>query len=104
MPTRKDFVIGHEPMGIVEEVGPDVTKVKKGDRVVIPFTYLAGIVFIVKTSWRVNVTIQMITQRWILEDILAIQNVTAIIQEDKQNFYEYPMETSCLLLFPNPVN
>ena len=26
-------VLGHEPMGIVEEVGPDVTAVKAGDRV-----------------------------------------------------------------------
>ncbi|MGG3925409.1 alcohol dehydrogenase catalytic domain-containing protein, partial [Metabacillus fastidiosus] len=34
--------IGHEPMGIVEEIGPDVTKVKKGDRVVIPFTVACG--------------------------------------------------------------
>ena len=29
LPARKDYVIGHEPMGIVEEVGPEVTKVKK---------------------------------------------------------------------------
>lgn len=42
MPTRKDFVIGHEPMGIVEEVGPEVTRVKKGDRVVIPFNVSCG--------------------------------------------------------------
>lgn len=40
--TPKDFVIGHEPMGIVEEVGPDVTKVKKGDRVIIPFNIACG--------------------------------------------------------------
>lgn len=37
-----DYVIGHEPMGVVEEVGPDVTKVKKGDRVIIPFTVACG--------------------------------------------------------------
>ncbi|MVP01106.1 zinc-dependent alcohol dehydrogenase [Paenibacillus lutrae] len=37
-----DYVIGHEPMGIVEEVGPDVTRVKKGDRVVIPFNVSCG--------------------------------------------------------------
>ncbi|WP_217608836.1 alcohol dehydrogenase catalytic domain-containing protein, partial [Bacillus sp. GbtcB15] len=37
LPAEKDYVVGHEPMGIVEEVGPEVTKVKKGDRVVIPF-------------------------------------------------------------------
>ncbi|MBX3287040.1 MAG: glutathione-dependent formaldehyde dehydrogenase [Actinobacteria bacterium] len=30
-------VLGHEPMGVVEEVGPAVTAVKPGDRVVIPF-------------------------------------------------------------------
>ncbi|MBA2874275.1 zinc-dependent alcohol dehydrogenase [Thermaerobacillus caldiproteolyticus] len=37
-----DFIIGHEPMGIVEEVGPNVTKVKKCDRVIIPFTIACG--------------------------------------------------------------
>ncbi|WP_121613891.1 zinc-dependent alcohol dehydrogenase [Mesobacillus foraminis] len=42
MPTRPGYVIGHEPMGIVEEVGPEVTKVKKGDRVVLPFNISCG--------------------------------------------------------------
>lgn len=35
-------VVGHEPMGIVEEVGADVTKVAVGDRVVIPFNVSCG--------------------------------------------------------------
>lgn len=26
----EDYIIGHEPLEIVEETGPDVTKVKKG--------------------------------------------------------------------------
>ena len=34
---EKGYVVGHEPMGIVEEVGSAVTKLKKGQRVVIPF-------------------------------------------------------------------
>jgi S-(hydroxymethyl)glutathione dehydrogenase/alcohol dehydrogenase len=42
LPARKDYIIGHEPMGIVEEVGPEVTKVKKGDRVVLPFNISCG--------------------------------------------------------------
>lgn len=50
MPARKDFVIGHEPMGIVEEVGPSVTKVKKGDRVVIPFNISCGECFYCKND------------------------------------------------------
>ena len=35
-------VLGHEPMGIIEEVGPDVTAVAVGDRVVIPFNVACG--------------------------------------------------------------
>jgi threonine dehydrogenase-like Zn-dependent dehydrogenase len=35
-------ILGHEPMGIVEEVGPGVTEVKPGDRVVIPFNVSCG--------------------------------------------------------------
>jgi len=35
-------VIGHEFCGVVEEVGPQVTKFKKGDRVVCPFNFSCG--------------------------------------------------------------
>jgi threonine dehydrogenase-like Zn-dependent dehydrogenase len=35
-------IIGHEPMGIVEEVGADVKQIKPGDRVVIPFNIVCG--------------------------------------------------------------
>ncbi|MGQ9426774.1 zinc-dependent alcohol dehydrogenase [Gilvimarinus sp. F26214L] len=35
-------VLGHEPMGIVEEVGAGVTNLKAGDRVVIPFNIACG--------------------------------------------------------------
>jgi threonine dehydrogenase-like Zn-dependent dehydrogenase len=35
-------VMGHEPMGIVREVGREVTAVKAGDRVVIPFNISCG--------------------------------------------------------------
>jgi threonine dehydrogenase-like Zn-dependent dehydrogenase len=35
-------ILGHEPMGIVQEVGPQVTHIKAGDRVVIPFNISCG--------------------------------------------------------------
>jgi threonine dehydrogenase-like Zn-dependent dehydrogenase len=39
---EKGDVLGHEPMGIVVEVGSAVTKLKKGDRVVVPFVIACG--------------------------------------------------------------
>ncbi len=43
MPTMKaGDILGHEPMGEVVEVGKDVRKLKKGDRVVVPFTISCG--------------------------------------------------------------
>jgi threonine dehydrogenase-like Zn-dependent dehydrogenase len=35
-------ILGHEPMGIVEEVGPEVKQIAPGDRVVIPFNIVCG--------------------------------------------------------------
>jgi threonine dehydrogenase-like Zn-dependent dehydrogenase len=35
-------ILGHEPMGIVEEIGPEVTEVAVGDRVVVPFNISCG--------------------------------------------------------------
>lgn len=40
--TEAGDIFGHEFMGIVEEVGADVTAVKKGDRVIIPFVIACG--------------------------------------------------------------
>jgi threonine dehydrogenase-like Zn-dependent dehydrogenase len=43
MPTmEKGDILGHEPMGEVVEVGRDVTNLKPGDRVVVPFTISCG--------------------------------------------------------------
>jgi len=41
-------VLGHEFMGIVEEVGKEVTNLKRGDRVVVPFTIACGQCFFCK--------------------------------------------------------
>jgi threonine dehydrogenase-like Zn-dependent dehydrogenase len=42
---REGMVLGHEPMGVVEEVGSAVTELKPGDRVVMPFQISCGTCF-----------------------------------------------------------
>jgi len=39
---RKGDILGHEPMGIVQEVGAEVTQLRPGDRVVVPFNISCG--------------------------------------------------------------
>lgn len=44
-PQPRPMVLGHEFMGIVEETGRGVTKLKVGDRVVVPFPIACGTCF-----------------------------------------------------------
>jgi threonine dehydrogenase-like Zn-dependent dehydrogenase len=39
---KEGDILGHEFMGVVEDAGSAVTKVKRGDRVVVPFTIACG--------------------------------------------------------------
>jgi threonine dehydrogenase-like Zn-dependent dehydrogenase len=48
---NKGDVLGHETMGVVEEVGAGVTRVKVGDRVVIPFVIACGECFMCRRGF-----------------------------------------------------
>ncbi len=49
--TPHGFILGHETMGIVEEIGKEVKKVKKGDRVIVPFPVSCGHCFFCEHGW-----------------------------------------------------
>jgi S-(hydroxymethyl)glutathione dehydrogenase / alcohol dehydrogenase len=42
LPQPKPMIMGHEFMGVVEEIGSEVRNLKKGDRVVVPFPVACG--------------------------------------------------------------
>jgi S-(hydroxymethyl)glutathione dehydrogenase / alcohol dehydrogenase len=44
-PQTKPLVMGHEFMGIVEDVGPGIRNLRRGDRVVVPFPIACGSCF-----------------------------------------------------------
>ena len=44
-PQKRDMVLGHEFMGIVEEAGSDVKELRIGERVVVPFPIACGACF-----------------------------------------------------------
>lgn len=44
-PLDKGTVVGHEIMGVIEQVGEAVQSIKKGDRVVLPFNISCGTCF-----------------------------------------------------------
>ena len=54
IPQARDMVLGHEFMGVVEEVGREVTKLKVGDRVVVPFPIACGKCFFCSHATPVN--------------------------------------------------
>jgi threonine dehydrogenase-like Zn-dependent dehydrogenase len=42
LPQKRPMTLGHEFMGVVEEVGSGVTKLQRGDRLVVPFPVACG--------------------------------------------------------------
>lgn len=42
IPQLSNMVMGHEMMGVVEEAGSEITHLKKGDRIIVPFPIACG--------------------------------------------------------------
>lgn len=97
LPAAKDYVIGHEPMGIVEEVGPEVTRVKKGDRVVLPFNIACGECFYCNHDMESQCDNSNGNPDIHTGVILGSPNATEITPEGRQNYCVFPTGTSLRL-------
>lgn len=82
------FVIGHEPMGIVEEVGKDVKTLKKGIEWLYLLTSVVVTAFIVITIWSLNATTlthPLPIGKWTMVDFSVLVPCTGTTGEDKQS-------------------
>jgi threonine dehydrogenase-like Zn-dependent dehydrogenase len=61
--VRAGDIIGHEPMGEVVEVGSDVKNLRRGDRVVVPFTISCGSCFFCRRRCTRTATTRTRTRR-----------------------------------------
>lgn len=97
LPTEKDY-------GIVEDVGPNVTRVKREIESFCRSTFRVAIVSIVSMIWKVNAIIQTLILKLILADTLGSQKGMATILADKLNCFGYHLATLCHWSFLNIVN
>lgn len=82
------FVIGHEPMGIVEEVGKDVKTLKKGIEWLYLLTSVVVTASIVITIWSLNATTlihPLQIGKWTMVDFSVLVPCTGTTGEDKQS-------------------
>jgi threonine dehydrogenase-like Zn-dependent dehydrogenase len=56
-------ILGHEPMGIVEEVGPGVPNLAPGDRVVVPFQIACGSCFFCDEGLQTQCEVTQVTEQ-----------------------------------------
>lgn len=102
MPLPPGYIIGHEPMGIVEEVGPEVTKVKRETVLSFPLMFHVDIAFIANMKWKANVITQTLIM--ILADTLVILRSSVTIRVVAEylkvpfgNFTPFVIPESCEL-------
>lgn len=109
MPALKDGdILGHEFMGVVEEVGSGVTEVAVSDRVVIPFVIACGKCFhclldeysaceTTNTGKGAALNQKGIKPR---RPSSAIRTSTGVCQAAKRNSFASPTPTSARSVFP----
>lgn len=54
VPQASDMIMGHEFMGVVVDTGPDVKRLKRDDRVIVPFPIACGQCFFCQNHASVN--------------------------------------------------
>ena len=71
------ITVGHEMVGVVEEVGSAVTNVKPGDRVTVNVETFCGECFFCKKGYVIIVPMRMVDGHWAVVLMVVRQNMCA---------------------------
>ncbi len=88
------YVLGHEPMGIVEEVGRDVTHVSPGDRVVIPFNISCGHCFMCHQDLHSQCETTQVHEQGMGASLFGFANLYVNVPGGQAEFFACPRRSS----------
>jgi S-(hydroxymethyl)glutathione dehydrogenase/alcohol dehydrogenase len=90
---RLGTTMGHELVGVVEAIGPDVTGVRPGDRVVSPFSVSCGECFYCHRG---------LTARWVFAQCLGVVDEEGLgLQGAQAELLRVPLASSTLVKLPD---
>jgi threonine dehydrogenase-like Zn-dependent dehydrogenase len=87
---EEGYVLGHEPMGIVEEVGPEVMHVAPGDRVVIPFNVSCGYCFMCDQGLQSQCETTQVHEQNMGSTMLGFAKLYGVFPGGQSEFLRFP--------------
>lgn len=87
---EKGDIMGHEPMGIVTEIGSAITNVKVGDRVVIPFNVSCGHCYMCKQGLQSQCETTQVTEQDRGASLLGFSKLYGHIPGGQAEFLRVP--------------
>jgi threonine dehydrogenase-like Zn-dependent dehydrogenase len=94
------YVLGHEPMGIVEEVGNEVTNIRPGDRVVMPFTIVCGRCFMCNRGLHSQCETTQVREQGMGASLFGFANLYGDVPGGQAEFLRVPLAQSTPVKVP----
>jgi len=94
------YVLGHEPMGIVEEVGNEVTNIQPGDRVVMPFTIVCGHCFMCERGLHSQCETTQVREQGMGASLFGFANLYGDVPGGQAEFLRVPLAQSTPVKVP----
>ncbi|MGX1762443.1 zinc-dependent alcohol dehydrogenase [Streptomyces lydicus] len=93
-------ILGHEPMGIVEETGPEVTEISVGDRVVVPFNVSCGTCWMCQRGLQSQCETTQVTDRGMGASLFGFTKLYGQVPGGQAEFLRVPFGNTLPIKVP----